>query len=75
MKNRINLTRTAFAAAVAAALTFGAKAALAEARGADQQTVYCFSSPSKSACIGTCASNGDLFRSYSLGQCCCIQEG
>ena len=75
MKNRINLTKAAFAAAVTAALTFGAQAAFAEGRGGGQQTVYCFAASSKPACIGACSGNGDLFRSYSLGQCCCIDEG
>ncbi|HEX2079578.1 MAG TPA: hypothetical protein VHG08_17765 [Longimicrobium sp.] len=68
------IRRAGFGAAVAVALLFGARAALADAGGAAGRAEYCIGSqPTLLACMQACENQGDIMRRYNkqTGECCC----
>lgn len=67
------IRNSAFAAAVAASLTYGGGSALAAERGArDAKHYYCFSTTTLYACQTRCAAEGHQWDTYFKPQCCCV---
>lgn len=73
MKTRIATRKTAFAAAIAAALTYGAGSALAEERGAREgKHYYCIQATTAEVCQRRCQLNDfHVMDTFISGTCCC----